>query len=131
LELPRHALPRGIAAVRGCGRAAGGARSVDAAHDRERLPAHRPDRTRRLGRRRGAPRRAPGRAPGVGAHVQGARGGDVTVITIRTIAETREALRGRDDVGLVPTMGAYHEGHLSLFRAARAGSETVVASLLV
>jgi len=49
----------------------------------------------------------------------------------RTIAETREALRGRDDVGLVPTMGAYHEGHLSLFRAARGESETVVASLFV
>jgi pantoate--beta-alanine ligase len=49
----------------------------------------------------------------------------------RTIAETREALRGRGDVGLVPTMGVYHEGHLSLFRAARDECETVVASLFV
>jgi pantoate--beta-alanine ligase len=49
----------------------------------------------------------------------------------RTIAETREALRGRQDVGLVPTMGAYHAGHLSLFHAAREESETVVASLFV
>jgi pantoate--beta-alanine ligase len=49
----------------------------------------------------------------------------------RTIAETRAALRGRADVGLVPTMGAYHAGHLSLFRAARAESGTVVASLFV
>jgi pantoate--beta-alanine ligase len=35
------------------------------------------------------------------------------------------------DVGLVPTMGALHDGHRSLFRAARAESETVVASLFV
>jgi pantoate--beta-alanine ligase len=49
----------------------------------------------------------------------------------RTIAETREALNGAGDVGLVPTMGAYHAGHLALFRAARAESETVVASLFV
>ncbi len=49
----------------------------------------------------------------------------------RTVAETRRALRGRDDVGLVPTMGAYHGGHLSLFQAARRESETVVASLFV
>ena len=51
--------------------------------------------------------------------------------TIRTIPELRAALGNHDDVGLVPTMGAFHEGHLSLFRAARAESETVVASLFV
>jgi pantoate--beta-alanine ligase len=49
----------------------------------------------------------------------------------RTIAETRAALAGIDDIGLVPTMGAYHAGHLALFRAARAECETVVASLFV
>jgi pantoate--beta-alanine ligase len=51
--------------------------------------------------------------------------------TIRTIPELREALRDHGDVGLVPTMGAFHEGHLSLFRAARADSQTVVVSLFV
>jgi pantoate--beta-alanine ligase len=49
----------------------------------------------------------------------------------RTVAETRAALRDVGDVGLVPTMGAYHAGHLSLFRAAREECETVVASLFV
>jgi pantoate--beta-alanine ligase len=52
---------------------------------------------------------------------------------VRTIAEVRAALapaRG-GTVGLVPTMGAYHGGHLALFRAARAESDTVVASLFV
>jgi pantoate--beta-alanine ligase len=34
-------------------------------------------------------------------------------------------------VGLVPTMGAFHDGHLALFAAARAENDLVVASLFV
>src|SRR5688500_13547345 len=54
---------------------------------------------------------------------------------LRTVAETREALaesRGNGRrIGLVPTMGAFHEGHLALMRAARDGSDVVVVSLFV
>jgi pantoate--beta-alanine ligase len=53
------------------------------------------------------------------------------VKTIRTIEGLRAALAGSSGIGLVPTMGALHDGHLSLFRAARAENGTVVASLFV
>lgn len=53
---------------------------------------------------------------------------------VRTIAGLREALeplRAGSEIGLVPTMGSFHEGHLALFRAARAECDVVVASLFV
>ncbi len=55
------------------------------------------------------------------------------MIVARTKAELREALAGRGDssVGLVPTMGALHEGHLALIRAAREECDLVVATSFV
>ncbi len=50
---------------------------------------------------------------------------------LRDIAEVRSAVAGRGSVGLVPTMGAFHEGHLSLIRAARQACEVVVVWLFV
>ena len=49
--------------------------------------------------------------------------------TVTTFAGVRKENRG--SIGLVPTMGYLHEGHLSLIEAARDASDTVVVSLFV
>src|SRR5947209_12987811 len=55
--------------------------------------------------------------------------------TIRTVHELRAELaeprRTQRTIGLVPTMGAFHDGHLSLMRRARADCDVVVVSLFV
>ena len=55
--------------------------------------------------------------------------------TVRTVKELREALaperRAGRSIGLVPTMGFFHEGHLSLIRRARSQCDVVVVSLFV
>jgi len=55
--------------------------------------------------------------------------------TLRTVSELRAALaierRAGRTIGLVPTMGAFHEGHLSLMRAARERADVVVVSLFI
>ena len=62
------------------------------------------------------------------------------MLVVHTIAETRAALRelrapGQGStprtVGLVPTMGALHTGHISLMRAARAACDLTVATIFV
>ncbi|MDB4890234.1 MAG: Pantothenate synthetase [Gemmatimonadetes bacterium] len=57
------------------------------------------------------------------------------MIILRTVAELRDAVgaarREGKRIGLVPTMGAFHQGHLSLVQRARARCAFVVVTLFV
>jgi pantoate--beta-alanine ligase len=57
------------------------------------------------------------------------------VRTVRARAELRQCLieprRRGESIGLVPTMGDFHGGHLSLIRAARRSCDVVVVTLFV
>ena len=54
------------------------------------------------------------------------------MIVVQSADDLREAVaRASDPIGFVPTMGALHQGHASLFDAARQVNRTVVASIFV
>src|SRR6202046_1624058 len=57
------------------------------------------------------------------------------MLVLKTIAETRSACArfraAGKTLGLVPTMGSLHEGHLSLVRAAQASCGAVAVSIFV
>jgi len=54
-----------------------------------------------------------------------------TIVRIKTLQTALATARAGKRVGLVPTMGAFHEGHLALMRRARRECGIVVVSLFV
>ncbi len=58
-----------------------------------------------------------------------------TTKTVRTVAALRASVaawrRGGESVGVIPTMGALHEGHISLVQAARAACRRTIATIFV
>lgn len=63
------------------------------------------------------------------------KGEDRNLEIARTVADLRRDIavwrKGGERIGLVPTMGALHQGHMALVAAARAECDRVVASIFV
>src|SRR6266540_417921 len=78
---------------------------------------------------------ATNRHPGIFSSGPVVGGPGLRMRLVEAIPELRECVsraRGRRErIALVPTMGAFHEGHLSLMRRARADCDFVVVSLFV
>ncbi|MEG1414401.1 MAG: pantoate--beta-alanine ligase [Mucinivorans sp.] len=49
----------------------------------------------------------------------------------KTVSELRAAVNGKTGIAFVPTMGALHQGHVSLVKKARSTGQTVVVSVFV
>ena len=63
------------------------------------------------------------------------RAGDTGIITVRDVVSLRNhanAWRAKGEtIGLIPTMGALHDGHLALVRAAMGDCDRVIATIFV
>lgn len=54
-----------------------------------------------------------------------------TITTIEEMQATAQALKKKNTLGYVPTMGYLHEGHIQLIREARKANDIVVVSIFV
>ena len=50
---------------------------------------------------------------------------------VKTILELQNLLRQKASIGFVPTMGALHEGHISLIEKSKSENETTVCSIFI